>query len=106
MKLKIRHRGFADNRVLEVNEAGVIFTEASGFSKTRKFRFDEILLVLVSPENALSFQAGADVFSVPTKPDDAEHRATVKALLAGLRATVPPGLSHPPDPCPTSASES
>ena len=106
MKLKIRHRSFAENRMLEVNETGVVFTEASGFSKTRKFRFDEILCVLLSPENLLSFQVGADVFTVPTKPDDLEHRAVIKALVAGARATLPADLSNPPESCPTSESES
>lgn len=103
MAHKITHRSFADNRTLEVHAEGVRFTEASGFSSHREFRFDEILCVLLSPENLLSFQAGSEVFSVPTDPANAAHQAALEALLAGVNASAP---TLPPPPCPTSASES
>jgi hypothetical protein len=100
MTHKIRHRSFADSRALEVTAEGVVFTEATPFSNKRKFSFGEILCVLLSPGQMLSFQVGSEVFSVPIEAGNQEHRAAINALLTGVNGsqTVPPPI---PSPCPT-----
>lgn len=85
MKLKIDASSLATRRVLIVDDNGVKFTESSFTSGTRKFRFDQIECILLSPEYLLSFQVGREVFSLPTKADNPKHQEAIVTLVNQVR---------------------
>jgi hypothetical protein len=81
MAAKIKSSSLLSASTLEVNSAGVIFRESSGFSSVRRFSFGQIDLILMSPANILSFQVGREVFSIQTKPGDKTHQQIIDNLL-------------------------
>jgi len=92
MALKIKASSFFTNHTLEVNPAGVTFIETTLGGGKRKFRFEQIELVLMSPGDVLSFQVGREVFSIPTNPKNKSHQEVINALLEKLRRNAPPPL--------------
>jgi hypothetical protein len=87
MALKISHNSLFSKHYLIVDSGGVKFYENS-FGGAKRFPFSRIECVLMSTDNKLSFQVGNEVFSIPTKPEDAGHQAVIEALLQEVRRTV------------------
>jgi hypothetical protein len=81
MALKINAGDLFTNRYLLVESDGVKFCESSLGGGVRRFRFHEIFCVLISPEHKLSFQVGQEVFTIPTKPENAKHQTVISAFL-------------------------
>ena len=81
MALKINAGSLLENRYLVVESDGVKFCETAFTGGKRHFRFHEIGCILLSPEHKLSFQVGKEVFSIPTKPNDAKHQEVIAAFV-------------------------
>ena len=88
MSLKIAASSLFTKRYLLVDSGGVKFYDGTGFSGARRFQFSQIECVLMSPDNKLSFQAGNEVFSIPTKPGNAKHQTVINTLLQEVRRTA------------------
>lgn len=88
MSLKIKANTLATQRYLEVNSAGVTFCETALMGGRRTFPFRQIDMILMSPDNVLSFQVGNEVFKLPVKPDHPQHRQVIDTLLQEVRRTV------------------
>ena len=88
MRWKIRANTFFTHRYLEVHDKGVTFVETAIVGGRRKFRFDQIDCVYMSPDNQLSLQIGTQIVSVPVNPNKRRHQQAVSALLAGLGQTA------------------
>ena len=76
-----------------VDSDGVKFSDGTGFASAKRFQFSQIESVLMSSDNKLSFQVGKEVFTIPTKPDNAKHKEAINALLQELRRTMAAGIS-------------
>ena len=74
-------------RTLDVDSNGVTFCETVAFGGVRRFRFSQVDLVLMSPEQVLSFQVGREVFSIPTRPGNKIHQQVIETLVRELRET-------------------
>lgn len=83
---KIRANSLFVNRYLKVVENGVVFVETAAMGGKRKFRFDQIDYVLMSPTNVLSFQVGNEVFSLKTNPKRLRHQQAIQQLIGGAKA--------------------
>jgi hypothetical protein len=92
MSLKINASSLFTKHYLTVDSGGVKFYENSVFGNARQFPFSQIKCVLMSPDNKLSFQVNNEVFSIPTKPGNTKHQATIAALLQEVRRTVAPPI--------------
>lgn len=86
MKYVIRANTLLTKRGLKVDSDGVTHVETSFFGGRRKFSFREIGCILLSSQHVLSFQAGHEVFSIPTNPGKRVHQETIQALVQGVRA--------------------
>lgn len=86
---RIKANTFFMQRYLDVDAYGVTYCETALAGGKRRFRYDQIECVCMSPENLLSFQVGSEVFSLPIKPNKRKHQEAVSALLSGLAGTVP-----------------
>lgn len=89
MALKISNSGPFKNHYLKVESDGVTFCETAIGRNTRRFRYRDIVCVLMSPAHTLSFQVGQEVFSIPTQPEDPGHQKVVAALLSEARRSLP-----------------
>ena len=87
MSLKISNNSLFEKHFLSVDSDGLKFYN-SGLLGSRRFRFNQIETVLLSPTNVLSFQVGNEVFSIPTKPDDQKHRNVIDFLVQEVRRTM------------------
>lgn len=85
MALVIRNNGFFESRRLKIEPNGILFNGGEFLKPRRRFAFREIVCVLMSRDRVLSFQAGASVFSIRTRPDKDKDRQVIEALLAGVR---------------------
>lgn len=85
--LKIKASDGFINRFLEVSPNGVSFQETALGGRPKKFGFHQIDLILLSASNVLSFQVGQEVFSLPTKPADANHQAAINHLVQEVQRT-------------------
>ncbi|MEJ0090910.1 MAG: hypothetical protein WDM80_14355 [Limisphaerales bacterium] len=90
MSLKITENSLFKKHYLIVDSGGVKFYESAAFGGAKRFPFSQIKCLLMSPDHRLSFQVGNEVFSIPTKPGNTKHQATIEALLQELRRTVAP----------------
>lgn len=88
MSLKITANSLISKHFLMVDSDGVKFYDGTGFASAKRFQFRQIECVLMSPDNKLSFQVGNEIFTIPTKPDNAKHKAAIDALLQELRRTT------------------
>jgi hypothetical protein len=88
MKLKIKANSFATQRYLELDAGGITFCETAFIGGRRRFRFDQVELVLMSKDNNLSFQVGQEVFQLPVNPKNKKHEAVINALLQGVSQTT------------------
>lgn len=89
MGWKIKSNSLFIQRYLVVDSFGVTFCETAFTGGKRKFRFDQIDCVCMSPENLLSLQVGNEIFSLPVNPRKKRHQEAVSALLNGLARTLP-----------------
>ncbi|MBI5722506.1 MAG: hypothetical protein HZA50_01000 [Planctomycetes bacterium] len=82
---------------LKVDSSGVTHVETSFLGGRRKFAFRQIECVLISSQQVLSFQVGAEVFSVPIKPHNRRHQETINALVSSVRMAhgMAPGTGQP-----------
>lgn len=71
------------SRYLKVEEKGIIYCNTD-FVGSKKFRFDEIDFILLSPKSVLSFQVGKEVFSLPIQPGKIEHQQTLTAFIQAV----------------------
>ena len=85
MALKIKANSLFVARSLTLDSAGVAFQETMAIGGRRRFAFDEIAFVLMSPDRVLSFQVGNEVFSIPTNPNNKKHQETIHALISAVR---------------------
>jgi len=85
MALKIKASSLLANHYLIVRPDTVIFRETAFFGGTRRFLFNQIEAVLLSPDHKLSFQVGSEVFSIPTKPNKAKHQTAIAALVREVK---------------------
>jgi hypothetical protein len=81
MSLKIKANSLTTQRYLEVDSGGVVFCETALAGGRRRFQFHQIDLVLMSPDNHLSFQVGLEVFRLPIKPNKKAHQDVINALV-------------------------
>jgi len=88
MSLKITDNSLFTKHFLIVDSGGVKFYENAAFGGAKRFQFSQIKCVLMSPDHKLSFQVDNEVFSIPTKPGNTKHQATINALLQEVRRTV------------------
>ena len=82
------------SRFLKVEEKGIVFCDTD-FVGSKKFRFDQIDFVLLSPKNVLSFQVGKEVFSLPIQPSKKEHQDTLTAFLQAVKQSRVPDDAEP-----------
>jgi hypothetical protein len=85
MALQINAGDLVTKRFLRVASDGVQFCETSIGGGGRHFRFADIVCILLSPENKLSFQVGDEVFTIPTKADDSKHQAVIATFVQEVR---------------------
>jgi hypothetical protein len=85
MSLNITHNSLLKKHYLLVDSTGVEFYASSPGGEPRQFTFSQMEQVLMSPEHVLSFQAGDEVFSIPTNPDNAEDQAAIEMLVQEAR---------------------
>jgi hypothetical protein len=81
MTLQINASDLVTKRYLRIESDGVQFCETSIGGGARHFRFRDIVCILLSPENKLSFQVGKEVFTIATKPDDSKHQAVIATFV-------------------------
>jgi hypothetical protein len=93
MSLKITSSSLITKHYLIVDSGGVKFYESAAWGGAKRFQFNQIECVLMAPDHKLSFQVGNEVFSIPTKPDNAKHKAAIDALLQEVRRTKAAGIS-------------
>ena len=78
-------------KTLEVDEAGISWSESAGLGSgtPRRYAFDQIDAVVESEESpVLSIQAGAVVHSIPYKKSDETHLAVIAEIVAGARRSA------------------
>ena len=81
MTLKISASSLFKNHYLKLDSGGIKFYESAGIGGAKRFRFSDILCILMSPDNTLSFQVGREVFSIKTNPTNAKHQAVINTLI-------------------------
>ena len=85
MALKINASSWFVSQYLVVESEGVKYRETAIAGGLRRFRFEEILCVLLAPDNRLSFQVGEEVFTIQTQPKNKKHQAVIAALVEGVQ---------------------
>ena len=73
---------------LKIDANGIAYCESVIGNRERRFRYDEISLVLLSPENLLSIQVGQEIFKLPIKPNDSKHQEGLQRLIAGTTSSL------------------
>ena len=87
MSLKISNNSLFEKHFLTVDSDGLKFYNGAQIG-ARRFRFNQIDSLLLSPTHVLSFQVGNEIFSIPTKPENAGHRNTIDFLVQEIRRTT------------------
>lgn len=87
MALKIDSSNLFARKYLKLRRDGIQFLGDAGIGFARNFTFRQIDYVLLSSDGVLSFQVGAEVFSIETRPDKPRHQEAIAALLDGLEQT-------------------
>jgi hypothetical protein len=84
----IKVGGMLSSHFLEVTFMGVRYSDPTALRVgAKRSNFDKISCVLLSPAHVLSFQIEKEIFSIPTKPNEAKHQEAIAALVAGLERT-------------------
>ncbi len=87
MSLKITNNSLFEKHFLTVDSDGLRFYSGALIG-ARRFRFNQIDTLLLSRTNVLSFQVGNEVFSIPTKPENRDHRNTIDFLVQEVQRTL------------------
>jgi hypothetical protein len=90
MSFEIDAPSIVTKHYLNVDSTGVSFSKGAVLGGARRFSFSQIECVLLSIEHELSFQVGKEIFSIPTKPEDAQHQAAIEMLVREARRTTAP----------------
>jgi hypothetical protein len=90
MALVIDASDLVTRRRLAVDSGGVHFHETTIGGRARRFTFESIECLLLSPSGVLSFQVGNEVFQIQTKQGNAKHQEVMDTLVRALRGSVPP----------------
>lgn len=81
MTLTIRANSLFMKRFLKLKDDIAYFYESALIGGGKKFRYDQIESVLLSPNNVLSIQVGREVFSIPVKPNKPKHATAMEYLV-------------------------
>ena len=87
-KLRIKSRTFATVKWIEVKETGIVWYESAVFGSKTRVAFGQIDGVLRS-KDTLSIQVKRQLYTIPYKPDNADHRTVIARLVAECRRTTP-----------------
>ena len=87
MSFKITNNSLFQKHFLIVDSNGVKFYNGALLG-SKRFGFNQIESVLLSPDHTLSFQVGNEVFSIPTKAQNPKHQNAVDFLLQEVRRTA------------------
>lgn len=88
MGMKIKANTLIEARFLAVDDRGVTFCQTWGLGGRRKFRFDEIDLILLSEDHVLTFRAHGELFSIPTTPGKKKHDEAIAMLVREVGRTA------------------
>jgi len=104
-KLRIKSRTFATAKWVEVKETGIVWFESAVFGKKTRLAFAQIDAVLRGPQ-LLSIQVQRSLYTIPYKPESADHRTVIARLVAECRRTTPRRpqtavVTTPPAPAPS-----
>lgn len=83
MGLRIKESSLLTNTILKIDSKGITYSDIIGTK--RKFGFGEIVCILMSEDNVLSFQVGEEVFKIRVKPGKKEHQAVIETFLREVR---------------------
>ena len=89
MTLKIDASNLVSRRYLMVESDGVKFCETSLAGGVRRFRFSEIVCILMSADHTLSFQVGGEVFTLQTKAESQKHQTVIATLVDQVERAAP-----------------
>ena len=92
MSLKINAGSLMASRYLKVEEKGIVFCNTDLFG-AKKFRFDQIDYIYLSPKSVLSFQVGKEVFSLPIVQTKQEHQQALAAFVEAVKQTRAPNAA-------------
>lgn len=87
MSFKITNNSLLENHYLKVDSSGLKFYYGTLLG-ARRFQFHQIDAILLSPDHTLSFQVGNEVFTIPTKPDNVDHRNVIDFFVQEVRRTM------------------
>jgi hypothetical protein len=87
MSFKISNNSLFEKHFLEVKSDGVRFFSGALLG-ARRFRFAQIEIVLLGPDNKLSFQVENEVFSISMNPENPDHKLVLDFLLHEVRRTT------------------
>ena len=88
MTFKIQASSLLRRHYLLVDDRGVKFFDGTQFMGAKRYAFNQIECVLMSPDHTLSFQSGTDVCAIATKPNNARHQAAIEMLIEQLQRTA------------------
>jgi hypothetical protein len=97
MKLRIDASSAFVKKYLQVDDRGVLYSEAFLFSGARRFAFHQIDAILMSETGLLSIQVGREVFSLQTKAGRRKQQEAMAALVQEVEKSRPPRI-EPPNP--------
>ena len=94
MSFKINAGSLMASRYLKVEDKGIVFCNTDLFG-AKKFRYDQIDYIYLSPKSVLSFQVGKEVFSLPIEQTKQEHQQALAAFVEAVKQTRGTGPSIP-----------
>lgn len=89
MALKITSNDAFTHRYILVDSGGVGWRETTVFGGEQRFKFAEILMVLMSEDNVLSFQVGQTVYKIRVNPAKPDHKQLIDVLVQETTRTLP-----------------
>lgn len=95
MAIKIRANSLFVNRYLKVTDRGIEFCETAIMGGRRKFRYDQIDYMLMSPTNVFSFQVGTEVFSLRMNPHKRRHVQAIQQMQRMAVGAQSPTVGFP-----------
>lgn len=85
MALRIKASSLIEYCYLDVSSSGVKYCKTAFAGGVRQFTFGQIDVILMAPNNVLSFQVGKEVFSLRTKPSNRKHRQVIDTLVQEVK---------------------
>jgi hypothetical protein len=87
MSLKIKAGFWINPRFLQVDSRGVTYSEFGLAGGKKTFAFRDVQCILMSSDHTLSFQIANKTYSIPTKPGNRKHQATIGMLVHEVERT-------------------